>query len=382
LGNKLKNELTNEPAPAIRQGAIALLGRADAPTDAVQEYCEHLRDGLLGQGISLGIERVAWAERGWRRALRSLRRHSKGWRGMWVLVQYTALAWSARGFPRQLMRVLRILKGAGLRIAVVYHDAEPFPGRRWIDRLRRRAQLRLMRAALNFCDVAVCTVPVEKLSWMRAQNGKAVFIPVGANLAPNSAGHPRKEMPSNGQLSVAVFGITGGKATAREIGEIAEAVRYAAARIKALRLMVFGRNAKETEGQLRKSLEGVPVELQVLGLLSSENVAKSLRACDVQLFVRGPISSRRGSALAGIACGVPVIAFAGPETAAPITEAGIAFYSPDKKGELGEVLLHVLQDEHYRVSLAQRCWVAQQRYFSWTAIAERYAEFLRKGSQE
>jgi hypothetical protein len=26
--------------------------------------------------------------------------------------------------------------------------------------------------------------------------------------------------------------------------------------------------------------------------------------------------------------------------------------------------------------LAQRSWVAQQRYFSWTVIARQYAEFL------
>jgi len=49
-----------------------------------------------------------------------------------------------------------------------------------------------------------------------------------------------------------------------------------------------------------------------------------------------------------IACGLPVIASKGPETAAPIT-----------------------------ASLAQRSWLAQRRYFSWHAIAARYAEFMR-----
>jgi len=38
----------------------------------------------------------------------------------------------------------------------------------------------------------------------------------------------------------------------------------------------------------------------------------------------------------------------------------------------------VLEDEHYRVSLAQRSWLAQRQYFSWRAIAAQYAEFLRK----
>lgn len=56
----------------------------------------------------------------------------------------------------------------------------------------------------------------------------------------------------------------------------------------------------------------------------------------------------------------------------------MAFYLPQKKGDLGEVLLHVLEDGHYRASLAQRSWIAQQRFFSWNVIAGHYAEFLGK----
>jgi len=73
-----------------------------------------------------------------------------------------------------------------------------------------------------------------------------------------------------------------------------------------------------------------------------------------------------------------VIAFEGPETAAPIIEAGLALFSPQRKGDLGDVLLRVLKDEHYRASLAQRSWLAQRKYFSWHVIAARYAEFMRR----
>ena len=362
----------------IRQGAIALLGRADAPTDAVEEYCSYLREALREQGISLAIERVPWAERGWRRALRSLRRRAKAWKDTWVLVQYTALAWSARGFPLRFSSVLRILKAAGARVGVVYHDVEPFAGTRVVDRLRRSAQLRAMRHAMDLCDAAVFTVPMEKVSWVKSQYVHSVFIPVGANLPAAGEAASRKSAARDGKLTVAVFGVTGGSSSQEEIGEIAEAVRFASSRVKNLRLTVLGRNSKETESELRRCLDGVSVEIQVLGLLSSENVVRSLSSCDVLLFVRGPISTRRSSAIAGIACGLPVIASEGPETSSLIRDAGVAFYSPTKKNDLGEVLLHVLQDEHYRASLAQRSWIAQQRYFSWTVIAARYAEFLEK----
>ena len=362
----------------IRQGAIALLGRADTPTDGVQEYCKYLGEALREQGIGLAIERVLWAERGWRRALRSLRRRAKGWRGMWVLVQYTALAWSGRGFPMRLSRVLRILKRAGVRIGIVYHDVEPFVGLRFIDRLRHGAQLRAMRHAMNMCEAAVFTVPMEKLTWMQPHYTQAVFIPVGANLPVAGEAASQKRVAGERKLSVAVFSVTGGKFIGREVGEIADAVRLAASRVKNLRLAVFGRHAKDAEDELRGRLDGVPVEIQVLGLLSSEDVVRTMSNCDALLFVRGPISTRRSSAIAGIACGLPVIAAEGPETSTLIKDAGVAFYSPQKKGNLGEVLLHVLEDEHYRASLAQRSWIAQQRYFSWNRIAARYAELLKK----
>jgi glycosyltransferase involved in cell wall biosynthesis len=360
------------------QRAIALLGRPDAPTDAVEEYCRYLGEALVAEDFELVIERVPWPERGWTRALSTLRRRAKGWRGAWVLVQYTALAWSARGFPLRFPQVLKILKSAGVRVGVVFHDVEPYNGKRVIDRLRRRSQLRVMLRSLSLCDAAIFTVPMEKLSWMKRQSAKGFFIPVGANLPTSGEANSRKGISTGGKLSVAVFSITGGESGQREIENIVEAVRFAASRVGNLRLIVLGRNAQKAESELRKRLNDSGIELHVLGVLPGESVVRSLSVSDVLLFVRGPISTRRSSAIAGIACGLPVIAFEGSETAAPITEAGVALFSPKRKGDLGDVLLRVLEDEHYRASLAQRSLLAQRQYFSWHAIAARYAEFMRR----
>jgi glycosyltransferase involved in cell wall biosynthesis len=358
------------------QRVIALLGRPDAPTDAVEEYCRYLGEALTAEDFELVIERVAWAESGWIRATKDIRSRAKEWRGEWVLVQYTALAWSLRGFPLRFPRVLKILKAAGVRVGVVFHDVEPYSGKRVIDGLRRRAQLRAMLEALRLSDAAIFTVPMEKISWITYQLPKGCFIPVGANLPTSGGATSRKGISSDGKLRVAVFGITGGESGRKEIEIIAEAVRFAASRVSNLRLIVLGRNAKSAEAELRERFRGSAVELHVLGVLPGEDVARSLSASDVLLFVRGPISTRRGSAVAGIACGLPVIAFEGPETAAPITEAGLALFSPQRKGDLGDVLLRVLEDEHYRASLAQRSLRAQRQYFSWRAIAAHYAEFM------
>ncbi len=360
------------------QRVIALLGRRDAPTDAVEEYCRYLGEALLPEDFELIIERVAWRESGWRRAASSLRHRAQGWRGAWVMVQYTALSWSARGFPLRFLQVLKILRAAGVRLGVVFHDVEPYSGKRVIDTLRRRAQLQVMLKSLRFCDEAVFTVPLQKISWTKHEHGKGRFIPVGANLPTSGEANSRQGISTGGKLSVAVFSITGGESGRWEIDNIVEAVRFAAARAGNLRLIVFGRNAQSAEAELTNRFRDSGVELHVLGVLPPEDVVRSLSISDVLLFVRGPISSRRGSAIAGIACGLPVIAFEGSETAAPITEAGLALFSPQRKGDLGDVLLRVLEDEHYRASLAQRSLLAQRQYFSWHAIAARYAEFMRK----
>src|SRR2546430_10481383 len=194
----------------MKQNCIAILGRQDKPTDAVEEYCGYLGEALLAEDFELIIERVAWPESGWTRAASALRRRAEEWRGAWVLVQYTALAWSARGFPLRFPRLLSILKAAQVRVGVVFHDVEPYGGTRAIDRLRRRAQLHAMLKALRVCDAAIFTVPMEKISWLKNQLGKGCFIPVGANLPTASKANSRKGIFTRGKLSVAVFGITGG----------------------------------------------------------------------------------------------------------------------------------------------------------------------------
>jgi len=75
---------------------------------------------------------------------------------------------------------------------------------------------------------------------------------------------------------------------------------------------------------------------------------------------------------------LPVVAFEGPETAPPITDAGVIFADPKRQSAVGETLLRILSDPEYRTSLAERSRCAHEKYFSWKVIAGRYAEAMRK----
>jgi len=362
--------------PSSTQRCVALLGRKDEPTDAVEEYCQHLGEAISSLGFSFELQRVRWLEIGWQAALGELEKTLGNAEGSWFFLQYTALAWSQRGFSHRALKILKLLRRNGARCAVVFHDAEAYSGARMIDKIRRAVQLRTMQKLLRLADLAVLTIPPEIIPWVPSASHNCVTIPVGANVpSPEKAWSQAKL--SGQPPTIAVFSLSDGSAGADEVQLVADALHYAVAQTNPLRLTILGRNSDTSGKQLRALLAGTPVQVDILGLLKPEEVVQVLGSCDVMLFVRGPISTRRSSAVAGIACGLPVVGRAGWETGPPLTQAGIALVPEQDQGRFGPTLVRVLSDPPYRAELAQRSRQAQERYFSWRAIAAQYAEALQ-----
>ena len=152
-----------------------------------------------------------------------------------------------------------------------------------------------------------------------------------------------------------MYGVTGGTRTLPEVADISFAIKRASRAVGRLHVIVFGRGSREAESTLRTEFAGADVEVETLGLLSPDEVSRTLARADVMLFVRGQISSRRGSAIAGIACGLPVVCYAGPDTGWPITEAGILPVPLGDREALSGALEKVLSDD----ALAQCALPAQ-----------------------
>ncbi|HEV2195680.1 MAG TPA: glycosyltransferase [Candidatus Acidoferrum sp.] len=233
-----------------------------------------------------------------------------------------------------------------------------------------------MQRALRLVDLGILTIPIEKAHWIHAGCGNIAFIPVGANLPDPERAFSLKRRSASEAATVCAFSISPGFVGRDETELIARAARYASEKIGSLRLVVVGRNSKEAGRQLQQRLRGSLVQLTVHGILEGEEIVRVLGECHVLLFTRGQISSRRGSAIAGIACGLPVIAEQGSETGAPITEAGVVLLPEGARDEFGPALVRVLSDAAYRESLAERSRRAQERYFSWKVIAEQYVAAL------
>jgi glycosyltransferase involved in cell wall biosynthesis len=233
--------------------------------------------------------------------------------------------------------------------------------------------MRTMRRALDLADTAIFTVPPENLSWLKTSPSNAAFVPVGANLPFQDMAPPRS---SAGVPTVGVFSITGGEQGVRETQQIIAAVQHASQRLGPVRLTIFGRHSELREEVLRQGFQNFPVELSVEGVVEPDQVVHRLAACDVLLFVRNGISTRRGSAIAGIAAGLPVIAYPNSETAPPITDAGVVLVNPGDLSSLNEALVRVLSDAGFRAELSARSRTAYKAHFAWPAIAERYAALL------
>ena len=245
---------------------------------------------------------------------------------------------------------------------------------RIVGHAREYCHLSVLRQLYARSDLAIFTVPVDKITWLPPRHDKAVFIPVGANF-PEVISAIRDDSPK--VKTVAVYGITGGDRTSIEVADIATALKRASNAAGPIRLLLFGRGSREVEPTLRSELAGVDLEIESMGLLPPIEVHQALVGADVLLFVRGQISSRRGSAIAGIASGLPVVCYSGPETAWPITEAGILAVPLGDREALAVALETVLSDGPFRRTLAERSRQAQEKYFSWAAIAERFVAELQ-----
>ena len=375
-GSALPKESHSNIAPSDQ--IIALLGRADAPTDALEDYCNWLKRALEQQGHPMEILRVPWAKNGWLRALKWTWRESKNWRGRWILLQYTALGWSQRGFPLGAAITTWIARHHGAKCAIVFHDAMSFSGPRWIDKFRHRVQLWVMRKLYRLALHSIMTVPVEKLTWLPQPATKAEFIPIAANLSGTliklNDTSPARE--NNSPKTIAIFGVTGPPQLKPEAELIAQIIHQTAQKLGTLKLLVVGRNAQESESALRSALAGTNVELEIHGVLPADEIERRLSEAGVLLFVRGGISSRRGSALAGIACGLPVVAFQGPETGPPVTEAGVLLSAEGDRNALANNLARVLSDDALRNDLCKRSLEAREKYFSWNVIARKFLQVL------
>jgi glycosyltransferase involved in cell wall biosynthesis len=360
---------------------VFLLGRRDVPTDGVQDYCEYLGQALQHRGIQAEIVRVEWDSKGWRGALRKLWDESSEWTGAWVVLQYTALGWSKRGFPLGVLAALRNFRRRKLRCAAVFHDSRRQGGAGWARSVRGPFQDWIIRKIYSKIDAAIFADPLEMIEWLPKNSDRAEFVPIGANLPerqePNGAAKIQK---AEGQ-TVAVFCLSDPPNVSKEVNDISHAVRMAAGGRK-LRVVFLGKGTAEAREEIRRAFEGISVEVSILGVVEGPKVREILSESDVMVSVRGLMYPRRGSAIAGIACGLPILGYGTKEACFPISEAGVRLVRYRDAEALGVNLAQVLSDEVLREKLSAASRAAQEKFFSWDSIADRMIAALNRHPEQ
>jgi glycosyltransferase involved in cell wall biosynthesis len=357
---------------------IALLGRPDSPTDGVADYCAFLARALEARGIQMSIARVRWAEDGWFNGLRELWRRSAEWRGQWVILQYTALAWSRRGFPFAAVVVIAILRRRGVRCAVVFH--EPYHQSdacaRWIDRIRAASQDWVIRSIYKRSKKCIFADPLATINWLPKNDKKGVFVPIGANVPECTSRFRVSDKWTDTRRIVVVFCLSDPPNRQQEVHDISHAVRSAAAGGLQPKVVFVGRGTAEASEDIQRAFAGTPVEISNLGLRTAEEISHVLSESDAMLCVRGPLFPRRGSALAGVVNGIPIVAYGGSAERTHIAEAGVQLVPYRDLDALASALLTLLTNRIHWQALHDKSLVASQKYFSWGTIAGKLIETL------
>jgi glycosyltransferase involved in cell wall biosynthesis len=274
--------------------------------------------------------------------------------------------------------VIILLRAQGTNCGVIFH--EPYrqgeQNLTWIRRFRGACQDWVIRALHRFSVRSVFTIPLNLIPWLSENDAKSSFIPVGANL-PYFVATPVRAYDHRGTgATVAVFCVSEPPFRAKEIGEISHAMRCAASINPGLRIMFLGKGTREARDDIEQAFEGMPVEVINLGLCELDQVSRVLGQSDAMLCVRGKLSLRRASALAGIACAVPILAYSGAAQGTPLVDAGIDFVPEGDKEALGAALTRVLTDRAHWQELHDRNFHLQRTIFHWDTIAVSLMCFL------
>jgi len=366
---------SNERDSSQGRNWVALLGRRDEPTDGVEDYCKHLGQALPQYGYSLTLVRVPWTEGGWLGKILWTWKECAEWKNSQVLMQYTALSWSQRGFPLGALAVLGILNLRCPGTAIVFHEFKrQVASGRWIDRVRGLCQDAVIRVLYRNATRALFTVPIETITWLPRDNRKATFIPIGANIPERM--NPRQPTPDGREKTVIVFGVTGGKSMKPEIEAIISIMCDAKKSLSGLRLVVLGRGSSDAEKFLAPALRKNSVEVVAKGILSAEKIACELESADAFLFVRGAVTSQRGSAIASIACGLPIVGYQDGCVNHPLDKAGVEWAPLGDWEALARGLVRVLSNQRRWIELHDRNLRVQQSYLSWSRIAQQYLTVL------
>jgi glycosyltransferase involved in cell wall biosynthesis len=282
-----------------------------------------------------------------------------------VLLQYTPHAF---GYKAMNVPLCAWLWARRRHLDVMFHEvAYPFrAGQPWRHQLlaavhRGMAALLLRAAERIFVSIPGWTLLLQRLASVFPA---PAWTPVPTNLPTD---YPPEEVAAlrarllrdSEQTLVGHFGTYGPTVTRLLAPALVEVLQAS----QATRVLLLGRGAAAFATELLRQRPDLTARLTTIGELDARAAGRHIAGCDVMLqpYPDG-ISSRRGSAMAALALGCPVVSTEG-EWSESIwrASAAVALAAPD---DLASAVLQLLRDTPQRTQLGRRAAALYQERFS------------------
>jgi glycosyltransferase involved in cell wall biosynthesis len=341
--------------------------------DGIRDHTSRIGQALSANRVPVAELRVRTGGDGARRLGRSLPiwRRLRGLRRSTVVVlQYSPFCYGRRGFAPWLPAYLLAMRigGRGPTVALMVHEPHmPMVSWRWtLMGLWQRLQLAALRRS---SDVVLTSIePWARSLAPRRPLRRTRHLPVGSNLpdARGLRGIERQHLEiGDGTLLVSCLG--------RDHpgwlgGYVVDAVNAIARSGQAVALLNLGADTP----RLRRIDSSVVVREP--GYLEGETLAAKLAASDLFLApLSDGVSTRRGSLMAALQHGLPVVGTTGPLTDAVLRNASQALRltAVGDPGLFARAAVRLGEDRAGRAAAGVAARELYEREFDWPVLAEK-----------
>jgi glycosyltransferase involved in cell wall biosynthesis len=352
---------------------IVIHGDRGHIVDGIRDHTERICRALAAGEVRVTALRVQTGGPGARRFGRSLPiwRRLRGQRRSTVaVIQYSPFCYGRRGFAPWLPAYLLAMRagGRGPGVALMVHEPHvPMTSWRWtLMGLWQRFQLAALRRS---SDVVLTSIePWARSLAPRRPRRRTRHLPVGSNLpdARHRRGAERERLGiGDGTLLVSCLG----RDHQSWLGAyVVDAVNALARSGRTVVLLNLGADTLRLDGI------DPSVEVRMPGFLEGEALAAKLAASDLFLApLSDGVSTRRGSLMAALQHGLPVVGTVGPLTDRVLRDASPALRltAVGDRGRFARAAVAFGEDPDRRRAAGAAARELYEREFDWPVIATR-----------
>lgn len=299
-----------------------------------------------------------------------------------ILWQYVPDIYGRRGVNFAVPNTIRTLAHRRRQVVLAHEVAaplSPWPHRAayaWAHRLQ-------WQIVARHADAIGLSTEAWFTRWLSKHPGvapKSVLLPSPSNISiePTAPDHRaewrrRSRWPAETRILIYFGSIT----PAKQFPWLLDAWRAARMRGPTALIVIGDRMEREFSAEERRFLSAH-------SFLPDSDVSRALQAADVLAlpFAEG-VSERRGSFMAGLGHGLPVVTTIGPATGPSLSKSDAFAAAPCDRQDLfiGKVL-ELLDDPEHRRGLSQRGRALYERSYNWPTVISRLEALLSPPSSQ